>query len=372
MREQQKLHTNQSGLVSLVVTMIIMIVLSLIVVGFAQIARREQRTTLDYQLSEQATYAAESGINDAKRAIYDDANVLPGNIYNKANGSQNKDDCRPVAGTPLASNTLSSSVSYSCLLIDQSLPELKYGNIRTDGSTVIPINAVIPGTDNPRNLDRLVINWQISGVAPSGPGSSYPSLPAAASWGATRTGILRTDILNPGNFSRSAMTNSLFTTFMYPGSGTGSTTYQPNSSSPAAQGELTLASCSGPFAASGGLPAMPYQCRVVIDLPNNSPNYYLRLRSIYNASQVEIVGIGVGGSVELKGAQVEIDSTGRAADVLKRVKVRSKAPDNTTQKLFPEYALDISGGICKQLVVTPVPGTSKDNCPTAAGPPVLN
>ena len=46
-----------------------MIVMSLIVLGFAQISRRNQRESLDRQLSTQAFYAAESGVNDARELI---------------------------------------------------------------------------------------------------------------------------------------------------------------------------------------------------------------------------------------------------------------------------------------------------------------
>jgi Tfp pilus assembly protein PilX len=55
----------QAGMVAIMVTMILMIVISLIVVGFAQISRRNQRQALDRQLSTQAFYAAETGVNDA-------------------------------------------------------------------------------------------------------------------------------------------------------------------------------------------------------------------------------------------------------------------------------------------------------------------
>lgn len=370
MNLRTSLKQNESGLVSLVVTMIIMIVLSLIVVGFAQLARREQRIALDHQLSEQAVYAAESGINDAKRIIYDTTSV--NKKYNLAGGFGNKDTCGTDAY--LTSNTLSSTsnVSWSCLLIDQSLQDLKYGNIQTENSTVVPINAVIPGTDPEvaAPISRIVISWQIKEKTPSasvGPSStSFPNLPVATGWGSDRTGILRVDVLDPAigtpnAFQRNALTQSLFTSFFYPSNSGGTTTYAPNSTT-AAQGELRQANCSGA--------AAPYQCQMTINFPATSSHYYLRLRSIYNPSQVSITAFGVAGSVELKGAQVEIDSTGRAADVLKRIKVRAKAPDNASANLFPEYALDISGGICKLLVVAPGAGNSSDLCPTTPIPDV--
>ena len=56
-------------MVAILVTMNLMIVISLIVLGFAQISRRNQRQSLDRQLSTQAFYAAETAVNDAADLI---------------------------------------------------------------------------------------------------------------------------------------------------------------------------------------------------------------------------------------------------------------------------------------------------------------
>ena len=68
----KQLKNNEQGLVAIVVTLIIMLVLTLIVTGFAQLARREQREALDRQLASQALYAAESGVNAAEAAVNQD------------------------------------------------------------------------------------------------------------------------------------------------------------------------------------------------------------------------------------------------------------------------------------------------------------
>lgn len=369
------LRNNQQGLVSLVVTMIIMIVLSLIVVGFAQLARREQRIALDHQLSQQATYAAESGINDAKRAIYDTSGApATTNPYSLTNGSGNKDTCGTTAtGTVLSSSELSDTVSWTCLLIDQSVPDLLYSNIQTDKSTVVPINGVVQGTDTPKEIAKLVISWQTRDApAPTSAVTSFSQLKPVSGWGGpSKTGILRVDVTDPfshnpaptPSYSRETLTQNLFTTFLYPGNASNpSVSYNPNgiAGGPEAQGELVKADCSG-----SGVPAMPYQCRTTIALGNNSSHYYLRLRSIYTASQVKIIALdSAGNRLDLRGAQVEIDSTGKAKDVLKRIKVRAKAPENTSDQTFPEYAVETASGICKLLSVTPVAGTSSDECPT--------
>src|SRR5690349_5561347 len=66
---QRRSASRQSGMASIVITMVTMVVISLIVIGFATISRREQRQSLDQLLSSQAFYAAESGIEDATAII---------------------------------------------------------------------------------------------------------------------------------------------------------------------------------------------------------------------------------------------------------------------------------------------------------------
>ncbi len=61
--------SKQDGFASIVIAIIMVIVLSLITVGFAQLMRTEQRSALDKQLSSQAYYAAETGVNDAAKAL---------------------------------------------------------------------------------------------------------------------------------------------------------------------------------------------------------------------------------------------------------------------------------------------------------------
>ena len=63
--QPKKSGWNEEGFASIVIALILIIVLSLLTIGFAQLARREQQTALSKQLANQAQYAAESGINDA-------------------------------------------------------------------------------------------------------------------------------------------------------------------------------------------------------------------------------------------------------------------------------------------------------------------
>ena len=73
MKANLKLPPNQSGYASFVIALVTVVVISLIVAAFAADSRIEQKNSLASNLSTQAYYAAESGINDAKTVIGNNA-----------------------------------------------------------------------------------------------------------------------------------------------------------------------------------------------------------------------------------------------------------------------------------------------------------
>ena len=69
MIRQLSLHKNQSGVVSIVASIIIMVILSLIAISFARIMRQEHQQAFERQLHTQAYYAAETAINDVRQEV---------------------------------------------------------------------------------------------------------------------------------------------------------------------------------------------------------------------------------------------------------------------------------------------------------------
>jgi hypothetical protein len=63
------IKTNQSGASAIMFAMVFIVVISLISLGFATLARRDQRAALDKNISQQAQLAAESGINSVQQYI---------------------------------------------------------------------------------------------------------------------------------------------------------------------------------------------------------------------------------------------------------------------------------------------------------------
>src|SRR5581483_12189470 len=115
MRGNNKWQTSQSGMASFLIVMIMMVVITLIILGFSQVTRRNEREALDRELSSQAFYAAESGVNvtTSKIAAYVKTNgytTLPDKTT-----CPNAYDPTAVGGVGAAIPNLGSGVRYTCV-----------------------------------------------------------------------------------------------------------------------------------------------------------------------------------------------------------------------------------------------------------------
>jgi len=336
MKHISKLHGSQKGMVSFLVTMIMMMVITLIVVGFTQVVNQNRRDALDRQLSTQAYYAAESGVNDAMAKIDD---ILSGNPTTPL---PTVTDCRGAAGSyGLSSSTLSDGVSYSCLLIDPINNTLEYSDIKTDMPTVIPLRAV-DANGVPQSISSLTLSWaakegpnsEISGCYSGGGGRVYDW---PKDWpGNCDFGVLRTEVFRPNTGD---ITNGQsFTFFARPKSGGSSTLRFTNNASTA-----VLASCTGAGASR--------MCSTTVESVNSSL-LYLRANTIYVGSQKLIVkAMNAAGQPLFFIGQIKIDATGKAQDVLRRIQVRYSPQGNPAEN--PVSAVMGDNKICKRFAVGP-------------------
>jgi hypothetical protein len=337
-----------------------MIVLSLIALGFAQVSRREQRSALDRQLSTEAYYAAESGINDARKAIFDTSNSL--NPYLFQNGSRSKSSCGAdtLPNDPLDSGSqINGTVQYSCLLINQSPPDIQITQAAyPNPGNVEPINPTLP-------LHSLLISWEADGNGQGIPLATYPKFPSlGAGWGGANTvPLLRIDLVDASNLNRTALDTSVFTAFLYPVSsatpGVGAVTVNAPGSSQS--GQIVKANCN--------TANTPYFCNVMLNVPAGITHDYLRVNSVYNGYMSNISSGGTVANETFTGAQAIIDSTGKATDVLKRIQVRipipSTPPTSTNaapgNNKVPPYSIESAGSICKTLDALPPPQATVAN-----------
>lgn len=316
---RKSLRHDQTGMASFLITIFIMLVIGLIVMGFAQLTRRDQRQSLDRQLSVQAQYAAETGVNDAVR-------------YLQTHPTFEKSDCNEVVPGQLISgynDTLDAAggVSYQCVLIDATPGDLKKQDVGINSNIVFPVQLA---SGSP--VTSITFQWSNKSLtSPSGcPGTgSYPT-------SGCNFPTLRGDIVpypTTGSPSRDSLLNGLYTFYANP-SGGGSAAYSSNAgSNPQSVG----GSCSGAV------------CSITIT-GLSADRYFVRLNAIYGVADVTVLANGGGAANSLQGAQAVIDATGKASDVVKRIQVR--VPLAGTDGI-PGFALQTQNSQCKRYGTIP-------------------
>jgi len=323
-------HSQESGMVAIMVTLILMIVISLVVLGFAQISRRNQRQSLDRQLSTQAFYAAESGINDAAELIK--TAVASGTSVPA------KPDCASTgSGFYSTSPTLdaTANVSYTCLTVNPAPATLAYNSIST-ASTIVPLIAT-SGT-----IASVTLSWQSKdGTAtpiancPTGTATVF-SVTSAWNCG---YGVLRFDLVpTAGSLSMSGLQSGAMTAFVVPLGSGGIGTANPIAYTTGGGNNLLGVICSN----TG--------CSLTVNGLTQG-QYYLRISSLYKDVSLQITGVsGTGTAVSFQGAQALLDSTGKAQDVLRRIQVRVPLSGSSANGTS-DYAIQSSEAICKRFVV---------------------
>jgi Tfp pilus assembly protein PilX len=285
-----KYKTNQSGAAPILFTMFMVIIVSLIAVGFATLVRNDQRATLDKTLSNQAQYAAESSINKVRAAI------LAGTIT-----TNSKSDC---SGQPTSSVTsqkptfATSGIQVSCLTWDLSPDALVKNPLTTDG----PWSTMVEPT-SAANIGSLVFEWSPINAANNGQYASSTSLPDITSGKAP---VLKVVLAN----NTLASSTTMFLVPVTAGGG-GATAAQ--------QGGIANASCSG----------SPLVCKAILNtLPggnwsNGAGRGWMAVSTYGDQSSVRVTGFsnnnGGGSQAKFVGAQATIDATARAQDVIKRL-----------------------------------------------------
>lgn len=351
---------NQAGMASILVTMVLMIVISLIVLGFAQISRRNQRQALDNQLSNQAFYAAETGVNDYSKVI---KAYLAG--PSPVTASLTQTSCTPAAVSTytgkIPSSVLSTTpdVSYTCVLVDATPTSLQYSSVSSTGpALIVPINASSV-------VNNLTVSWQTTQANLNNPVSGCPNAAnighflSSSGWAATNcgVGILRVDLVPViGSFTIQSLQANTMTALLVP---TSSGVSSPSTVSYSGTGNNQYGTSANQGAVVGAYCTNAAGCSVKITNLTGS-NYYLRISSLYSTSSITVQGFNSAASttaLSLSGAQVMIDSTGKAQDILRRLQVRIPVNATASASTF-DSAVQSSLSLCKQFQTYPGSATN--------------
>ncbi len=342
-----RLRKDQKGMVAIITTLILMIVISLMVLGFSQVARRNQRQALDAQLSSQAFYAAESGINLAKTVLKDPANA-----------GYTKDSCgtdTKITNYNVGDN--SNNVAITCLLVNP-VNNLVFDNVGSS-SKVSKIEAEGGG-----NIDSIFINWEAASGTEVDNCTSHPNLPPATGankWSCTQP-VLRIDLVPlPGTLNAADLRSQQYTVFLYPDGTSGSnTTTWATSAGTGNRGSILKTKCTSPVPTG-----QVHQCMMEIDVSGapSRARFGVRMMSLYGSSNVQLHAKIGGNQPNLVGAQTLVDSTARANDVLKRVQARISTVNGD---VVPDFAV-MSDELCKRYRVDGSSATVEGGSPAADG-----
>jgi hypothetical protein len=351
----QKRPPKQDGMAAILITMVTMVVVTLIVLGFALIARHEQTRTLNNQLNTQAFYAAESGVADARQVMLQalsSGKPVPG----KDDCTQNTDNAAIYpTNYPIGPVVLNAEqgVSYSCLLVKPKPNSLKYRGIGQD--------SVVASLNSDSTITKLVLEWQPTSPPPGSPnncpGNTDHSFKLVPNWNCGY-GLMRVDLTQTsGNLTRNGLEGNTLSGFFEPvNHNAGGSVNFGNRGKPV----LKAANCDeGSYGA----------CRMSIN-GLNSKKFEIRFASLYQPSNIKITAYHNGVRAPLKGAQALVDVTGRANEVLRRIRVR--VPLYGSSEGTPNYAISSNAGICKRFNVTPdffeIPGNFPTGNPDNSNP----
>jgi len=363
---EQNYRRHEQGVTSLIVVLFTTLLFVVVAVGFIQTMTVEQRASADDELSRGAYDSALAGVEDGKR-------VLQACLIDKVQSACDaisRDECTTIsqAGyvTPesngevfLKSNSSNGLTgqqyqqAYTCVKISPYTRDY-IGSVKADESVVIPLRTTAA-------MARIVISW-FSSVNSSDKTSvdldpaldTQVEFPAKSVWLGNKPPVMRVQLMQFAdgglNLDDLDQNGDGHTLYLYPKRVGVATSFSNDVRRSGSPTSIVVAECASTFLLS------TYACRAEIDLPNpvggTSANRvaYLRLTSLYNNADFSVAPADA--AVRFNALQPSIDSTGRAADVFRRVEARIELSDPNDSMLYPRATVDTTSSFCKAFVVT--------------------
>ena len=320
---------NQSGSMSLLTVIFLALLLTIVTISFIRLAIIEQRQATDDDLTTRAFYAAESGVEDGKRAL---ALWQSGGAVNL-----NEDVCQPADVVPSGLLSADLSTEYTCQLIN-----LAPGNFlaRLDAWE----GATIPLNSGGSAFNRVQIEWHLpeAGQPYGVRGNSDTDLPTVPDWiSAEYPAMLRTAVFwHDAGATFASSSVDQYALFINPAAS--------NAALNSTNDRQVVNGFCQPAVAGGG-----YACTATVTVVSSSTtDFYLRLQALYTATDVRVTLFNGNNPnpVLLEDVQAAIDVTGRAGDVYRRIEAR--VPLTQFDYPFPDIALWSNTDICKAFSVT--------------------
>lgn len=422
MRNQQR-HRRQTGAVSLFVVIFTALLFVAVTVGFTVLMLSDQQQSTDNDLAQSALDSANAGTEDAKRVLaqYSDcqeralntgscASIRAAlsrnecNTINAALGSSSDLSERKVQQKETDDNASALQQAYTCVKITPDT-DTYVGKTRSEGDI-----RLVPLKTDGAPFDMVRIDWlqredmdlgtnepeftePSDEDVPAAQRADYLHLPSKAQWRNEHRGaVLRAGMIQytPGSINLSAIDDNSRAGFLYSSStGLGGTRASAfNLDSVDFHRPLTSANQSGLESKVANVPVAAkcnesltsgYLCTSYIQLPSGraaNTLHYLTLASVYRDTSFRITlldsantaecadeSIVEVGCVKFRNVQPEIDVTGRANNVFRRLVSRVESAD-ASEAPYPRAAVGSNGDVCKNFVVTDDPDDYRSDAPT--------
>ncbi len=377
-----KQRVAEHGAASLIVVIFSVLLLMTVSLGFMRLVVTDQERTTDDELSRGAYDAAIAGVEDGKRVLQ----ACLANGDTRACNAITSNECNTVQRARILSAShrdsdkgqilLQNSTgvnggfdqAYTCVKVERDAADLE-GTLNSDTSQVKMLQTTGAFT-------QLDISWFVRpplgtdvelSLAPPTP------LPAQNAWSSTATRvrppILRVQLMQyrDGNFNLEDFDTDGggHVLYLYP-SNVGASVAAPLSFGSDVRRTGT-GNLLQPVRCSTATTER-YLCSVRVNVPAPvggsaaERRAYLRITSIYGGTDYNIRAVGT----QFHDVSPIIDSTGRAADVFRRVRARVELTSVLDTALYPRATVDITNNFCKDFSISAnnyVAGTCRSNLP---------
>lgn len=394
-----KSRQRQRGAVSLFIVIFTALLVTVISVSFIRIMTQTQQQAVTADLSQSAHDSALAGVEDAKRLLVEYARdcqqvAVPAEKCSTLDRLlRTETPCNTIQQAGIEGSATDKEVlvkrvegdraldqAYTCVKVMLETNDY-IGNLNRGVSRVVPLKGV-------SNFNEVVLQWysqvdlQNSSDDAGERSISLPdaaenlALPRLSDWPASRPTLMRAQLIQVGgsfnlsDFDKAADGSSnAHTLFLYPlSAGRDAVDFAEDVRLSQAGGVLHGVTCDRTFSAATSDKA--YACKVTLRLPNavgatdTARTAFMRLDAIYNTTTHFSVALQNNGTpVKFKDVQPIVDSTGRANDLFRRVESRIELDVSTFP--YPDAAIDITGNLCKNFLVTDNPAdyvSNADEC----------
>ena len=385
MKDKLRMNNFDKGVVSLFTVLFTTLLLTVITVSFLRIMMQEQQQAQNQDLSQSAYDSAVSGVEDAKRVLRMCYQQGLGSPACKAITDRT---CDTISSSGLVSDAPGQETvirgdsgetrmnqAYTCVKV--LLDTYDYvGDIEAGSSIIVPLRA----SDK---FNKVVIEWMNRSGKYSDPSSStlmppinpdnQTSLPPESSWNQSAPSLMRALTVLPPN--KDEVTNDELesdvasTVFLRPwvpstdpnpfGQDVDMTVINRTAKDGTGSASVQQVACSKTRYEVD----MTYACKATLimpagkSVPGLSQVAFMRLTSLYNPTSFKVTLFDGSNPVTFDGVQPEVDSTGRAGTILRRIV--SKVSGEFLPPYDVEAALNTTFDLCKDFYITDDPKDAK-------------